>query len=87
MFTILYLNDNYRGGNRTYVPDDQVYEPVTGANLLFQNIYISMVYRKSEDTQDIQSHFWFSEEPSKQMPQFPVNDLNLNEDTNVQSKP
>ena len=34
MDTILYLNDNYRGG-RTYVPDDQVYEPVTGSGLLF----------------------------------------------------
>ena len=54
--TILYLNDNYRGG-RTYVPDDQVYEPVTGA-ISYSKAFISgMVYRKSEDTQDIQSHF------------------------------
>jgi len=78
--TILYLNDNYRGG-RTYVPDDQVYEPVTGAGLLFQGIYIWHGVEKVRRHPRYTISLWFSEEPSKQMPQFPVDDLNLNEDT------
>lgn len=76
---ILYLNDNFKGG-RTYIPDGEVYEPETGAGLLFQGIYIphgvSKVRRHPRHTISM----WFTTDIDRTMPINPVKDLNLNED-------
>lgn len=77
---ILYLNDNYNGG-RTWVPGGETYEPETGSGLLFQGIYIphgvSKVRRHPRHT----LAFWFTTDVDRCMPIYPVDDLNLDEDS------
>jgi len=77
---ILYLNDNFRGG-RTYVPEHEVYEPEIGAGLLFQGIYIPHGVEKVRRNSRHTISFWFSTAENKQMPQHPVPNPDLNEDT------
>ena len=54
---ILYLNNNYHGG-RTYIPDGEVFEPMKQVQVYYFKVStFHMVFRKFEDTQDIQYHF------------------------------
>lgn len=77
---ILYLNDDFRGGE-TYVPNGETYKPEACSGLLFQGIYIphgvSKVRRNSRHTVS----FWFTQDESRQMVQHPVYDLELDEDS------
>lgn len=77
---ILYLNDDFKGG-RTYVPDEEVYEPETGSGLLFQGIYIPHGVEKVRRNSRHTISFWFTQDEMKQMVQHPVYDLNLDEDS------
>ena len=77
---ILYLNDNFKGG-RTYIPDGEVYEPETGSGLLFQGIYIPHGVQKVRRHPRHTVSMWFTTDIDRTMPLYPVDDLNLNEDT------
>ena len=77
---ILYLNDNFRGG-RTYIPDGEIYEPETGSGLLFQGIYIPHGVQKVRRHPRHTISMWFTTDIDRAMPIYPVDDLNLNEDT------
>jgi len=83
---IVYLNDNYTGGE-TYFPPTDYYpfghqvEKTTGDGLLFQGIYhghgVFKVRRAPRHTLAI----WFSEDMNNAMPQRPITELNHNENT------
>ena len=77
---ILYLNNNYHGG-RTYIPDGEVFEPMTGHGLLFQGIYIPHGVQKVRRHPRHTISFWFSTDIDRCMPINPVQDLNLDEDS------
>ena len=77
---ILYLNHNYSGGC-TYIPDGQVYEPLTGAGLLFQGIYIPHGVQKVRRHPRHTLSFWFTTDITRCMPINPVEDLSLDEDS------
>ena len=77
---ILYLNDNYHGG-RTYIPNGEVYEPETGSGLLFQGIYIPHGVQKVRRHPRHTISFWFTTDVDRCMPIFPVQDLELDEDS------
>ena len=77
---ILYLNDNYHGG-RTYIPDGEVFEPETGSGLLFQGIYIPHGVQKVRRHPRHTISFWFTTDVDRCMPIFPVQDLELDEDS------
>lgn len=68
---ILYLNDNYRGG-RTYVPNEQVFDPMQGCGLLFQGIYIPHGVEKVRRHPRYTVSFWFTTDFSRSMPLLPV---------------
>ena len=77
---ILYLNSNYHGG-RTYIPDGEVFEPMTGHGLLFQGIYIPHGVQKVRRHPRHTISFWFSTDIDRCMPINPVEDLSLDEDS------
>ena len=77
---ILYLNDNYHGG-RTYIPVGEVFEPETGSGLLFQGIYIPHGVQKVRRHPRHTISFWFTTDVDRCMPIFPVQDLELDEDS------
>ena len=76
---ILYLNYNFRGG-RTYIPDGEIFEPETGAGLLFQGIYIPHGVQKVRRHPRHTISMWFTTDINRAMPINPVKDLSLNED-------
>ena len=77
---ILYLNDNFRDG-QTYVPGGEIYEPIEGAGLLFQGIYIVHgVHRVRRHPRHTIS-FWFSDNIDRCMPLEPQPDLQQSEET------
>ena len=81
---IVYLNDNYTGGE-TYFPPSDYYpfgtqiENTVGSGLLFQGIYhghgVFKVRRAPRHTIAV----WFTEDIDKAQTQRPVNDLHFNE--------
>ena len=83
---IVYLNDDYNGGE-TYFPPTDYYpmgyqvEPTVGSGLLFQGIYhghgVFKVRRAPRHTMAI----WFTADIEKCMTERPVDDLNHNEIT------
>ena len=83
---IVYLNDDYNGGE-TYFPPTDYYpmgyqvEPTVGSGLLFQGIYhghgVFKVRRAPRHTMAI----WFTADLEKCMTERPVDDLNHNEIT------
>ena len=83
---IVYLNDDYTGGE-TYFPPSDYYpfgyqvEKEVGDGLLFQGIYhghgVFKVRRSTRHTLAL----WFTEDLSKAMTTRPVTDLNYNENT------
>ena len=64
---ILYLNDNFQGGE-TYVPYGEEYVPETGTGLLFQGIYIKHGVRKVRRNSRHTIYFWFSDNVDRCMP-------------------
>ena len=64
---ILYLNDNFQGG-QTYVPGGEIYEPVEGAGLLFQGIYIEHGVHKVRRHPRHTISFWFSDNIDRCLP-------------------
>ncbi len=78
---ILYLNNNFRGGE-TYFPDQDnyIHKPVAREGLLFQGLYhqhgVYPVRRNSRHTISM----WFTTDINRAMPINPVKDLSLNED-------
>jgi hypothetical protein len=77
---ILYLNDNFQGG-QTYVPNGECYEPIEGAGLLFQGIYIEHgVHRVRRHPRHTIS-FWFSDNIDRCIPLQPIPDLSVGEES------
>lgn len=77
---ILYLNDNFQEG-QTYIPNGECYEPIEGAGLLFQGIYIEHgVHRVRRHPRHTIS-FWFSDNIDRCMPLEPQPDLSQSEET------
>mgnify|MGYP001353986753 FL=1 len=68
-------------GGRTYIPDGTIYEPHTGCGLLFQGIYIPHGVQKVRRHPRHTVSMWFTTDIDRTMPIYPVDDLNLNEDT------
>lgn len=64
---ILYLNDNFQGGE-TYIPFGEQYEPQTGTGLLFQGIYIEHGVHKVRRNSRHTISFWFSDNVDRCMP-------------------
>ena len=77
---ILYLNDDFKGGE-TYVPQGETYKPEACSGLLFQGIYISHGVNKVRRNSRHTISFWFTQDEMRQMVQHPVYDLNLDEDS------
>jgi len=77
---ILYLNDNFSGGE-TYVPNGETFVPETGAGLLFQGIYIEHGVNKIRRNQRHTLSFWFSDNQDRCMPFHAITDLTQNEET------
>ncbi len=77
---ILYLNDNFQGG-QTYVPNGECYEPIEGAGLLFQGIYIEHgVHRVRRHPRHTIS-FWFSDNIDRCIPLQAIPDLSVGEES------
>lgn len=83
---IVYLNDDFRGGETYFPPSDHYpfghqVEPKAGHGLLFQGIHHShgvfKVRRKHRHTIAI----WFTEDQGKAHPTVATSDLNLNENS------
>ncbi len=77
---ILYLNDNFKGGE-TYIPQGETYKPEACSGLLFQGIYIPHGVNKVRRNSRHTISFWFTQDEMRQMVQHPVYDLNLDEDS------
>ena len=83
---ILYLNDQYTGGE-TYFPPSDYYpmghqvEKEVGDGLIFQGIYHAHGVFKVRRTERHTIALWFTEDLGKAMTQRPVSDLNFNENT------
>ncbi len=77
---ILYLNDNFQDG-QTYVPGGICYEPIEGAGLLFQGIYVEHGVHKVRRHPRHTISFWFSENIDRCLPLTPILDLMQNEET------
>jgi len=81
---ILYLNDDYTGGE-TYFPPCEQYpfghqiEPKAGSGLLFQGIYIPHGVFKIRRNNRFTIAFWFSTDLQRMMYDSVVKDLNHNE--------
>lgn len=83
---ILYLNDQYTGGE-TYFPPSDYYpfghqiEKEVGDGLIFQGIYHAHGVFKVRRTERHTIALWFTEDLGKAMTQRPVSDLGFNENT------
>jgi hypothetical protein len=81
---ILYLNDQYTGGE-TYFPPSDYYpmghqvEKEVGDGLIFQGIYHAHGVFKVRRTERHTLALWFTEDLGKAMTQRPVSDLGFNE--------
>lgn len=81
---ILYLNDDYSGGE-TYFPPCEQYpfggqiEPKAGSGLLFQGIYIPHGVFKIRRNYRYTVAFWFTTNQERMMPDGVVKNLELNE--------